>query len=157
MPKGWDPSYTVSDYRPLQSARPVVYAETNPFALLRSDLLDPLYTDKRFAYGDQSIYIASGHRCTQDRSGNIYVDGANYVYTDRLQQWYGPKCDDAWKDAITRGYAHNTAACIEAYIQVLLSAPNLRLVHILTGVSRSSMSPYRAYGYIRMPLDRDTA
>lgn len=76
------------------------------------------------------------------------VEGASYVYSDRLQQWHGKKCDEAFDRVKEKGVPEKTPAFYEAYLQELMDDPALKLVHIVAGVNVGNGYPYRVYGYI---------
>lgn len=81
------------------------------------------------------------------------IEGVSYDYSDRLYQWYGEKCDQAWKAAEAKGFVKNSPAMLEAFLQELFGDSDLKLVHLVTGVNVGNGYPYRGYGYIRNNKD----
>ena len=125
----------------------MVYVETNNTREIQSRLLDPHYTDDRFRKS-QTVYLAPGHT-TKMNFGVPLVKVASYDYSDRLLQWYGRQCDEAWNAAAKLGFEKNSAQLIEAFLRELFKDPNLELVHIVAGVNVGNGYGYRVYGYIR--------
>ncbi len=75
------------------------------------------------------------------------VDGLEYVYSDRLRQWYkSEEHDKAWEGA-KELHPLCTAAFIQEYMRRLMSNPAIELVHILAGVNVSNGFSYHVYGY----------
>lgn len=75
------------------------------------------------------------------------VDGLEYVYSDRLRQWYkSEEYDKAWAGA-KELHPLRTAAFIQEYMRRLMGNPAIELVHILAGVNVSNGYSYQVYGY----------
>lgn len=98
-----------------------VYVETDKTKELQYRLLNPHYTDDRFRQS-QTVFLAPGYTTVRRYSVDI-VEGVSYDYSDRLHQWHGEKCDEAWKAAEARGFIKNSPALLEAYLQELFGGP----------------------------------
>jgi hypothetical protein len=153
----------------------MILVQTNKFVPLSPSLLHPSYTNELFLEAQTIFRVLNKNekrrhglsredsfeshfgysRLTKLRTKsndgflNDSVEGAEYNYSDRLQEWYRSKHDAAWEVAKQKGLPLNSAALIEAYLQELLDDPKLSLVHILAGVNYSTGYPYRVYGYFR--------
>lgn len=112
----------------------------------RIDNLYPHYTNELFRK-EQTVYLLAGHKVS-----NGWVNGAEYVYDDRVRQWNWEGADQAWKLARLVVEDHYTAACHEAYLQLYYKSLNIELVHILSGVNWSNGYPYMVYGFITHPV-----
>jgi len=124
-----------------------MYVECNKEKSLDYGMLNPHYTDSRFLHA-QTVFLAPGFT-TIRQYGSDFVEGAAYVYDDRLLQWHGHEENEAaWEKAKESGFAERSPAKLEAYLQALLKDPGLRLVHLLTGFNWGNGYPYRVYGYI---------
>lgn len=74
--------------------------------------LNPHYTDNRFKE-PQTIFLESGFETVRQFSAEM-VKGASYDYSDRLHQWHGEKCDEAFKRVKAKGVPEKTPAFFEA-------------------------------------------
>ncbi|MEX2369231.1 MAG: hypothetical protein WD552_02480 [Candidatus Paceibacterota bacterium] len=125
-----------------------VTAMTDKTKKISSRDLDPHYTDKRFD-NPQTIFLDPGFE-TEERFRADVVKGAEYVYSDRLVQWHSiDKCNQALANAKAVEGEESTPKLYETYLQILMDKPNLRLIHIISGVNVGNGYPYRVYGYIQ--------
>ena len=106
--------------------------------------LNPHYTDNRFR-DPQTIFLEPGFKTERQFSAEMVKD-ASCDYSDRLRQWNGEKCDEAFQRVKAKGVPEKTPAFFEAYLQELMEDPDLQLVHIVAGVNVGNGYPYRVYG-----------
>lgn len=125
-----------------------VYVETDHSKPIGSRLLNPHYSDERFRKS-HTVFLAPGYR-TVEQYGTEMVEGISYDYSDRLQQWNTDKdYRAAWKAAADKGLEKDSAAYLQEFLRELFHDPELKLVHLISGVNAGNGYPYRVYGYIR--------
>lgn len=111
----------------------------------------PHYSDGRFRDSEMTIFMADGVK-TVRQFNQVFVEGAQYEYSDRLQEWYGhEKIKAAFEKArsVVGGDDREiTAAYFEEYLKALYDNDKLELVHVISGVNRGNGYPYRVYGFI---------
>lgn len=119
---------------------------TSKSAQIDGRLFSPHYTDDRFRRGVRTVFLAKGYTLESDGSYDR-VDGLEYNYDDRIRQWDWDKADASWQ-AVKAAFEHtNSAEAHEMYLRLFFDAPELELVHIMTGVNQSNGYCYRVYGY----------
>ena len=114
------------------------------------EMRDPHYTDERFTrrVGGLTIFLAAG-LVTVEQLGVDTVEGANYIYSDRLLKWYGiDKTRQAHEEALQAIGDNDTAAYYEAMLQRVYEDPTVVLQHIVAGVNAASGYSYHVYGTV---------
>lgn len=114
-------------------------------SMVRISNLNPHYTDERYRHA-QTVYLAAGCKLSQGHSE--YVQGAEYVYSDRLREWDWNKAEAARKAAREQYPDYDTAACLEAYLRLYYDKPHLALVHIMAGFNWATGYPYQVFGIL---------
>ncbi len=125
----------------------MIHVETDKLKSLDTNLLNPHFSRTVFNR-PQTIFIAPGYSLKRENFMETVVE-AKYDYSDRLAQWDYDKNKRSMSAAKTKGFAPNSAAELEAYLQVYYEDSGLNLVHIQSGLNVGNGYPYRLYGYIR--------
>ena len=124
---------------------PSVFIETDKNKAIAFDLFKPHHTDERFKV-EHSVFIDPASIILASGSKEI-VEGASYLVLSEISGTE-EELKAAWKVAKDLGLPTNSPASIEVYLQTALGDPDLRLVHIFTGVSPHNGYCYQSCGYI---------
>jgi hypothetical protein len=130
------------------------HIESRKSAQIDGRLFSPHYTDDRFRRGTKTVFLASGYKLVRDGSYD-HVDGLEYNYDDRIRGWDWDKAETSWQAVKTAFEHHNSAEAHEMYLRLFFDAPQLELIHIMTGVNQSNDYYYRVYGYISNKTETD--
>jgi len=124
-------------------------ATTDKNVTIPYDLLDPHYSDRRFFDKTHTIFLDTRFETIVTRYGVQIVEGAHYVYSDRLWENYGTeRCLEAFHQADAVVGNKESARYLEEYLRKLYNQPDLELIHIVAGVNRSDGYSFRVFGYI---------
>lgn len=93
------------------------------------------------------MFLGAESRTTPTEYGTHVVVGAEYWYSDNIPA-DRDTLDGAAERAAQELDTKNTARYFELLLQKATSKPDLQLVHLLTGVSRSNGFPYHVYGVV---------
>lgn len=121
----------------------MVYVETDKDKVISRALLNPHYSDPQFRE-EHTVFLKPGHQ----QNGRNMVEGLEYQYSDRLQEYDYEKHKAAWAVVNEKGLV-GSANIIEAFLRIYFEDQDLELVQIITGVNRSDGYPYRVYGFVR--------
>ncbi|MDB5175640.1 MAG: hypothetical protein JWM81_498 [Candidatus Saccharibacteria bacterium] len=118
-------------------------------AVIPGQWLWPHYTNPAFDSG-VSVYLHPAHETTTAH-GLAVVDGATYLYSDRLPVDYD-KLHQAGEQVARELGTNESAHYFEAMLQRAMEDPELQLVHLITGVNRGNGFPYHVYGIMHDPV-----
>lgn len=115
--------------------------------IIPDNLLYPYYTNKKFNecvnWEAQTIFLKKGWNINYKN----FVKELHYDYDDRLDYYYSiEKKKRAEKKALFK-FSKNSANYFQEYLRVLKDSPDLKLIHIMSGINRSTCYSYRIFGY----------
>lgn len=117
---------------------------TNRHMAIAQREYNPHYTDKRFN-DTQTIYLENGYKLHKNDFGGVdTVNGAHYVYSDRIS--YDER-NRGYDFADTLDLTPRSAIYLEAMLCEAFGYP-IVLAHIVAGVNVSNGYSYHVYGII---------
>lgn len=113
------------------------------------DLWDPHYTDGRFldARDGLTIFVDPDQVLVEGRWVDEQGEGLEYMYSDRLYQFYGDAVTKAAKKAEREVNVTRSARFVERMLQGVFEDESLWLGHMRAGVNRDNGYSYKIYGY----------
>lgn len=98
--------------------------------------------------GGVTVYLAEGLDLIENHVGLEVVEGAVYVYGDRLTINYPGTAAEALEEALSRQiFVSPTAEFIESHLRSVTQNPGLLLQHIKAGVQRNG-HPFQQFGFV---------
>lgn len=120
--------------------------------------LRPHYTNSAFSIGMKTVFLASGYKLKRDNYGydKVVCKGIEYNYSDRIWQWDWEKARQAQEQTRELYERNDSGEAIEHFLRLYFDDNELELVHIMSGVNRSSGYDYQVYGYVKsIPESKD--
>lgn len=116
----------------------------NPRASLPTS---PHYSDERYSRGQtHTLYCKRGETLLPGYCDTEHVEGASYVYSDRLEQWDYEKMRRAKEEAKQSWHPVASANYYSAMLS-FYKDKKVEVVHVTAGVNVSNGYPYYVLGY----------